>query len=331
MKLSEIEQKCKQFNAFQQQCIDGEAEAAALQQEDYKQKEDFEVRKMLAMIRGESFASEFKNEPLLKVKAEISSLKESLLNQEKDLLKALKQLNLDVISDIPMPNSSNEVEITFGDLSFEYSESFIARIMNTDGPIKLDAVTFNPKKMLITGVHDRKETASAIITFLENIKRLAMIALNEEVPGVAETAEYMNENEQRRIVWEKINGRRIISQQTLYAELGIVEDTEKKKNLRNFFTNTKITLKENYPFTIIGDGNYELNFIGMLVWKYYKTKYQNSDYSSESSEKVTDDPKVQNNPKENKTKNNKPKTEMATLNGFLDDKKISETLYGANT
>jgi hypothetical protein len=332
MKLSEMEELCKQLAELEDQLKTKETEVMGLEAEDSKRKQDLEVQQILADIRGDNCKLDLTNEPLCKLKTEISEVKTLIENQEKEILEGLKHLKLDALPhDISEPDLEKKVVINLNG-SFENSINFLGSLMNCEQPLQLDSIRLTPTSLTIIDVAEKIEAAKSLKGFVENIKRLAQISLHEAIPEVAETAKYFN-NGQSRTVWETINGRKSISNQTLYTELGITDPDERRK-MRNFWTNTKICLKEKYPFIVLGDGTFQLNFFGTLVWKYYQDTFGAKDGISQGIEGSQDIiPKEKEVVSENHAVNNESlkkesKTKKESLNGFLDEKKINDTLYG---
>jgi len=323
MKLTEMEEQCKQLNIIREQLKVKETEAVKLEAEDSKRKQDFEVQQILADIRGDDCKLELTNEPLCSLKIQIQELKTSIQKREKDILEGLKQLKLDALpSDISAPGSDKKILINFNS-SFENSVNYLGSVMNSELPLQLDSITLTPTSLTISAVEEKMQAALALKSFVDNLRRLALIALHETIPEVVETAKYFYDGQNRKI-WEAINGRKVISNQTLYTELGITEAEERKK-MRNFWTNTKICLKDNYPFVVLGDGTFQLTFFGTLVWKYYKETFGPISGISQVIEEPKDNNTKEKTVVEEPKKESKPKE---SLNEFLDEKKINETLYG---
>lgn len=233
----------------------------------------------------------------------------------------MKQLVFDALPrDIPPPDSEKKVVVNFEKGSFTNAVKFMASILNSDIPLKLDNILLYPDKITVANVQQKIEAAEALKNFIENVKRMARIALRENDPDIEETAKYLYESPYRDI-WETIRGRKTVSLHEIYSELNIKQDEMQK--VRNFFTNTKIVLREKYPFICVEKGNYELSFFGSLVWKYYQ-----SNYIRKTEVEQEDKNEKEATIKESAKKDDSQKNERTTLNSFLDDKKIKETLYG---
>lgn len=321
MKLSEMEQKSEQLNSIRNQLEIKEADLQKFVAEEAKAREDFQVQKILAEIKGEPCEEEFKLEQLDKTKTEIETLQKSISNQEKEIFEGMKQLVFDALPrDIPPPDSEKKVVVNFEKGSFTNAVKFMASILNSDIPLKLDNILLYPDKITVANVQQKIEAAEALKNFIENVKRMARIALRENDPDIEETAKYLYESPYRDI-WETIRGRKTVSLHEIYSELNIKQDEMQK--VRNFFTNTKIVLREKYPFICVEKGNYELSFFGSLVWKYYQ-----SNYIRKTEVEQEDKNEKEATIKESAKKDDSQKNERTTLNSFLDDKKIKETLYG---
>jgi hypothetical protein len=322
MKLTEMEQKCQQLCSIMDQLKLKENELQRFKTEETKAREDFQVRKILADIKGEAFEDEFKLEQLDKTKVEAEALRQSITKEEKEILEGMKQLVIDVLpNDIPLPDSEKKAILSFMNGPLPNVVTFIASTVNSELPLKLDNILLYQDKITVTGVNTRIEAAETLKNFVENVRRIAGIALKEHDVDVEETAKYFSESAYRDI-WEAIGGRKTVSLQQIYSELHIAEE-DKMQRARNFFTNTKIVLKEKYPFIVVEKGKYELSFFGALVWK----QYQNSYLKNPQVEQKEKDQQAAI-AEENAGKDSKQISEKTTLNNFVKDEKIQETIYG---
>ena len=320
MKLTEIEQKCEQMNSIQKQLDGKRAELQRLEIEEKKAREDFQVQRMMAEIRGEKYEGKCELEELKKVKNEIEGFSENVARLEKEILQGLKELAIDVLpKNIPEPNSEKKVTLNFEGNPCDNAVKFITSLLSLDIPLVLDNVLLHPNKVVVTNIRDRIEVAKALQAFQVNIKRLACVALKENDPDVEEVAKHFHESPYRDI-WEAIRGRKVVSNQDMYNQMNL-KTSEEKKRIRNFFTNTKDALKDKYPFIRLQEGNYELNFLGLLAWKRYQDEYlKKEEIMREEKQEVPQEKPVGND--------RERRPEKSTLNNFLNSDKIKETIYG---
>jgi hypothetical protein len=322
MKISEIEIKCKQLTSEISQLKVRYSELEKVRLDEERAKEDFEIKKGLAEIKGEPYEESFKNEQLEKLETEIKDTQANISNQEKQILDGLKEVNIDVLSDmVPQPDEEKKIKIDFEKNTLDSATGFISTLLNSTVPLKLDNVLLYPNKIIISNV-ERKDVIPALKIFQENVRRIARVSLKEADSEVEETAKYLHESPYRD-VWEAINGRKTFTYQELYSSLQISENSDEKTRVRNFFTNTKIVLKDKYLFNSQDKGNYELNFFGELVWKTYQLRYikNNKPADAENTQQKVEVEK-------NVDQNEKSKKPTSTLNNFMDNKKIQETIYG---
>jgi hypothetical protein len=322
MKLSEINKKCIQLVSDKDKLKLEEVGLQNLEAEEIKARENFEIQKELAEIKGENYEDSFKDEQLAKTKIRVEELRSSLMKQENEILEGLKQLVLDVLpNDFSEPDPEKKVVISFGNASVENATNWIASLISSPVPLRVDNVSLHPDKIVATGVEKKKDVVEALKTFLKNMRCVARVMLKEADPEVENTAKYFYECNYRDI-WEAINGRRSFSYQDLYLDLKIGKNNNEMKRVRNFFTNAKILLKDRYVFTCLDKGSYELNFFGQLVWKAYQNDYLGKTEAEKTIQKqeVSAEKTIEHEERLNK--------EKTTLNDFLDNKKIHETIYG---
>ncbi|MGD0071651.1 MAG: hypothetical protein ABSB71_08860 [Candidatus Bathyarchaeia archaeon] len=320
MKLSELEQKSEKLNSNRNLLKVKKDELSKLETQQTKEREDFELRKRWVKLRGETVQNDFKFEQVDKTKEEINSLQTTITEQEKEVFVGIKEFALDVLPcDIPLPNSERKVILNLEGGSYLNAVTLLASTVDKKIPFKLDNVILESNNITIVNVQTISDVVEELESLVQNVKRLAHIALKEPDPAIKETAEKLHGSSYREI-WEIIRGRQNISLQELYSEKNATKDEEMKK-IRNFFTNCKTVLKENFPFICTEKGSYELSFFGALVWAQYKNEYISN--SEVNAQKDIEIPSV-----EEEKSVEQHKVEKSTLNGFLDDKKINETLYG---
>jgi len=317
MHLREIELKCKELDSIKARLELKNAELQRLGIEAKKKKEDDQILKIMAKIRGEEYKGEYELKELEEVKEEIEASQDSSAKLEKEILEGLKKLTLDVPQGVPQIDSENKATLVFEGDPCNKAVQFIASILNSDIPMKLDNVLLHPDRAVVKNVQKPIEVVNALQVFLDNISRLGRVALKENDPDVEEAVKYLHESRYRDI-WEAIGGKRTVSNQDLYSQLNLQTQKERKK-IRNFFTNLEIALKNRFPFIRLQKGAYELNFFGTLVWKRYKDEYLKKEELMEEEKAPLEEPAK-------KDREEKPK--KASLNNFLDNNKIRETIYG---
>ena len=326
--MAELNQKCKQLNANNSELKLKIADLQKIEGEEEQAREDSEIRQRWSKLTGKPYEGNLKLGQVDRNKSEIGNLRASTAIAEKEILEGMKQLIFDVFPDpsnIPAPDTEKNALLKFEGEPLEDLVQFIATTLSSGVPVRLDNISLYPDKIKVSCVEKISDEVESMEIFVRNIQRMARIALQEKDPDVDEVATKLHDSRYRDI-WEVIKGRKSISLQELYSELNIVDQKDERKNVQNFFTNSKIVLKDKFPFYTSEKGNYELNFFGALVWKHYQTQFLGKTETEQKDTDIEVSPITESNTNgETKDEN---KIEKTTLNGFFDNKKVKDTLYG---
>lgn len=322
MKLANIEHKCKELNSIREQLKLKKKELQKLESASEKARETLKFQKEMAEIRGEEFENEYEPTELTKIDKEIEDLERTKAKLERETLEGLKSLKLDVLDKVSEVEPEGKVRIDFKADSCNNAITFICSLLSSDIPLTLDNVLLYPDRVVVTNIQQRGEVPRALKGFLQNINRIACVSLKENVSDVQEVSTQLHDSKYKD-VWENIGGRRV-SLQDLYSQLNL-QTSKEKKRIRNFFVNMKKTLKEKCPFHSPQSETYELTFFGKLVWKRYKDDYLEKEKSidREKVEKPVDKEEFVENAEEKKANRRK-----ATLNSFLSNDELRDTVYG---
>ena len=189
MKLSELEQMSEKLNSNQSIIKVRKEELTRLESQRSNEQQDFELRKRWASLRGEKISGDFSFGELDKVRQDIASIQSVITKQEKEILIGMKEFTLDALpAEIPSPNADNKIILNLEGGSFPNFLSFLAEILNKETPLKLDNILLDSNKITIMNVHSTDEVVSAIENLVQNIRRLASMALKEPDLAVKETA-----------------------------------------------------------------------------------------------------------------------------------------------
>lgn len=323
MNLTEIETKSRELYSVKDEIKLKQSELQKLEAKTQKLKEASQVLSILARVRGEKSEDEYESDELKKTQLEIKELMATRERLEKEILHGLKDLKISIPHSIPEINPENQATLCLEGETCESAISFITSLLDSEKPLKLDNVILHADKILVTNVREPIDVAKSLETFVLNMKRLARVTLRENVPEVEVLSKYLYECPYRDI-WEVAKDSAKVTYQELYSRLDAKTDIDKKR-IRNFFTNSKITLKNNYPFIHLRVGDYQLNFLGLLARKRYEQDYiQEKRVDIKTAEEHLS--KKDNTQKQEAQ--NKKSREKSTLNSFLSNDRIRNTIYG---
>jgi len=309
---TQIQQKIKQISDLEEKAKD--------------LKEETELKRMMAEVRGEKPPVGHGLEELGQAKEELENLKSSLEKLKKKALKGMAELDLPVSK--PGIDSEGNVVATLEGGPYEKSAKFIADRFDSSVPLDIDGVLLDSNKIVVTKVGDLKKESEKLkkglgklLVFKQNIHRMALVAVGEEDPEIKKVIDYMRRGTYTDI-WEAAGSKQKVVFENLYSELSITESSGKKR-VQNFFINSRKVLGKAFPFTNVGPGVWERAFFGSLVWRRYCTVYlsikESREISKEAEKKGEDEAEVS----ERKTK-----PEIQPLNKYIETKKLDKVLYG---
>jgi len=317
LKLTEIEEKCKNLESFRKQREQQRANLKKLELEAKEKDKEAQMLREIAIMRGEEPPAEPRLKELEKVREDIEAFENEVKKSEKEVYEGMKDITLPIPQEIPKVDSGGNSTIVFEGGPYNYAVKFIATTMSSDVPLELDKTQLHPDKIVVTNVKESPQVIERLRILRNNLGRLARIALKLEDSDVEDVVEYLDKSEYRDL-WEAIKGRKRISYEEIYSDLNISEAKDKKR-VRNFFTNLEQQLNDKFPFIRIDSGVYELSFFGSLVWKRYCDKYA----PRGASVKEAPDTLIKRENKKEETK----KTSMPSLNKYL-SKEDKELIYG---
>lgn len=317
MNLAEIEHKCEEVNSIKQQFEAKQSELRELELEAKKKTKEVQILEEIAKLRGSTYESEHESEDLKKARDDVKNYQERIKKLEQEILKELTNVTFPIPLELPKIESDGRSIINFEGPPCNRAVEFIASTLNSDVPLELDKTELHSDKIIVTNVKEQTQVVEKLKTLRSNIGRLARIALEEEDPDVEETADYLFGSNYREI-WETLKGRKKITYNDLFSELGLKTSREQKR-IRNFFTNLEHLLKDKFPFIRVSRGVYELAFFGSLVWKRYCDKYiAGKEIAKESHPEVLSETTLK--------KEEKP--EPSTLNKYLSNDEVKRVIYG---
>jgi len=315
--LSEIEEKCGKIESARKQIEQQLSNLEKLELEATRRNKEAQILREIARIRGEEPQAEPGLDELEKTRETKETLEIEVKNMEIEVLEGMKDITLPIPKEIPKVEPSGNATMIFEGGPYHNSVKFIASTMNVDVPMELDKTQLHPDKVIVTNVKDSAGVIERLIVLRNNLGRLARIALQEEDADVKDVVDYLYKSDCRDL-WEATKGRKKISYDMVFSELGIT-DAKGKKRVRNFFTNLEQQLKDKFPFLRIDAGSYELSFFGSLVWKRY-----NDVYPLKNIPKVTiPETAITSEPKKEEVK----KSATPSLNKYLSNEE-RELIYG---
>ncbi len=271
MKLTEMEEKCKNIEKFRKEREQQLASLKGLELEAKRKSKEAQMLKEIAKIRGEEPPEEPKLEEHEKAKEAAESLENEVKKLESEVYEGMKHITFPIPQEIPKVDPRGNSTIFLEEGPYNYAVKFIAATISSDVPLELDKTQFHPDKIVVTNVKDAPSVIDRLTLLRNNFGRLGKIALQEQDPDVEEVVEYLRKSEYREL-WEAIKGRKRISYNEIFSDLNISAAKDRKR-VRNFFTNLKKQLEDKFPFIPVASGIYELSFFGSLVWKRYTDKY----------------------------------------------------------
>ena len=317
MNLLEIEQKCGEINSLKQQFEAKQAEIPKLEIKAKKKSEEVRFLETITKLSGETYEGEKGLNELEKAQNEAEGYQREIGKLEKEVLEGLKDVSFNFSREVP-PKVDKKTPINFEGNPCDNAVRFIASILSSDLPLKLDNVELYGDKVIVIGAQNLTQVTKALQALHNNIGRLARIALEEKDPVVEEIASYFHKSSFRDI-WEAIEGRKKISNQDLYNNLSL-KTAKERKRVRNFFTVAEKALKDDFPFYHVSTGTYELNLLGSLVWRRYKDLYlQDRKIEKKAQQGV---------PVETPVKKKEEKPRKSTLNRYLSNDDIKKVIYG---
>jgi len=320
LKLTEMEKKCEKLDTEKKQLEQQLAGLKKLELEAKEKNKEAQMLREIARIRGEEPPAEPGLDDLEKAKEAKEALEKEIQLLEREVYDGMKDIKLPIPQEIPKVDSGGNSTIPFEEGPYNYAVKFIAATMSSDVPLELDKTQLHPDKIVVTNVKESSNVLERLNILLDNLGRLARIALQDKDSDVEEVAKYLHESEYRKL-WEAIKGRKRISYDEMYSALGYSEAKDKKR-VRNFFTNLEQQLKDKFPFMRIDAGTYELSFFGSLVWK----RYCDKKYTSPSvSEKASHETIAKTEDEKEETK--KTSITSPSLNKFLSNED-KELIYG---
>jgi hypothetical protein len=317
LKLTEMEEQCKTIENARKQLEQQLTGLEKLESEAKEKSKETQMLREIARIRGEEPPPEPNLEALEKTKKDIETLESEIKKQEREVYKGMKDISLPIPKEIPKVSPEGNSAISFEGGSYDYAVKFIAETMKAEVPIEIDKTQLHSDKIIVSNIKDPSDVIERLKTLRNNIGRLAKIALQEQDPDVETVVEYLSKSDYKAL-WEALKGRKRISYEGVYSELGISDEKDRKR-VRNFFTNLEKQLNDKFPFIRIDSGTYELSFFGSLVWKRYNDKYT----VQSASEKVTNNVVI----KRENSKEEAKKASMPSLNKYLSDED-KELIYG---
>jgi hypothetical protein len=319
---SELETSCEKLFTLKENIASQKSTLREVELEVLKESERRDTLLIMAEIRGET-RPHTENDKLSTLQTSIRSTENEAYTLEKKILTLLK--------DFMIPVTLKEPEIA-GDKSVIVIEGkpyvnlvkFIASILGTNS-VKIDNVELDSESVTVTNVTSPKETANSILSFRDNIRRLARVSLGEKDDDIEEVVDKLHSSVNRPI-WEALNGKKETSIQDL-VELLKPKDEKEKRKIKNFFTNLELVLKDKYPFIDRPDTVHELSFFGTLIWTRYKEVYLKDTFVAKKDEEVSD-LSVKPETDEKQEPSESKKSEKNTLNGYFNSDQIKDTLYG---
>ena len=320
---------CMNFEELENLCVDLEGIDTQIQQkikqisdleEKAKQlKEENELERMIAEVRGEKPPAGHGLEELGQAKEELKSLKSNLEELRKKALKGMAKLDLPISK--PEIDSEGNVVMTLEGGPYEKAVKFVADKFDSSVPLDLDGVLLDPNKIVVTKAGDQKKGVQKLFVFKNNIHRMARVAMGEDDPEIKRVIEYMRKGTYTDI-WEAVGSKQKVVFENLYRDLGITESSGKKR-VRNFFTNSQRALGEVFPFINIGPGVWERTFFGSLVWRRYQTLHP----SVKETEEVLKEAEEESEG-EAEVRTRKTEPEFQPLNKYMETKELDKILYG---
>jgi len=284
-------------------------------------KEEDEVKRMMAEIRGEEPPSEYGLEELEQAKKELESLQSKSEELKKQALKGMAELDLP-ISTQPEIDSEGNVVTTLEGGPYEKSLEFIADKFDSSLPLDIDGVLLNSNRIVVAKIRDLRKGLQKLLDFKQNIRRMALVSAGEKSPEIEKVVEYIR-NSAYVDIWEAVCSKQKVVFENLYEELGIT-DSGAKKRVQNFFTNGRAALADAFPFINIRAGVWERTFFGSLVCRRYRTLHPNK------KEEATEISRATEEIGEGEVEAGEGKTEpkIQPLNKYMETKELDRILYG---
>ena len=326
MKFEELEQLCVDLEGIDTQIQQKIKQISDLEEKAEHLKEENELERMMAEVRGEKPPAGHRLEELEKAKEELKNLKSSSEELKNKALKGMAELDLPVSK--PEIDSEGNVVMTLEGGPYEKSAKFIADKFDSSVPLNIDGVLLDSNKIVVTKVGDlekelekQKKGLQKLLVFKKNINRMARVALGEDDPEIKKVIEYMRKGAYTDI-WEAAGSKQKVVFEKLYRDLGITESSGKKR-VQNFFTNSQRMLGEAFPFINVGPGVWERTFFGSLVWRRYQTLHPSIKEPEEAIKEVQEEAEGEAEVRARKTE---PK--IQPLNKYMENKELDKILYG---
>ncbi len=278
-----------------------------------------EILSKIALLRGEKYAPKDNQDNITEIENQINEISKTTNGLENSLFGNLKNVILDIPLDIPQIGESQST-LLFENGKYSHFTEVIAPLVGLTKCILIDDVEFHEDKITVNNVTSANDVVEKIFEFIKNLGRLASIKMNETDVEIMEIVEIIYGLKSKEI-WEATEGIKDFSYRDIYEKLGLT-DAGDKKDTRNFILNLETTLKDKYPFNKKGNGVFEFNFLGLLVWNAYVKKYGVNTSISVDNGKREELMKEEQN---NTIKDESPKQE--SMNGFMEED-LKKILYG---
>jgi hypothetical protein len=326
MNLSELEDICRKLEDISVKTQQKIGQVTDLEERSKQLKDEMELEKIRAEIRGEKPPEASSLEELEQARKELKELEGSREALKKDALTGMAKLDLPISK--PETDSEGSVVFTLEGGPYERSVGFVAKQFDSSLPLNIDNVLIDTNKVVVTKVkkltnelQKLKEGYQSITVFKQNIQRMAQIAMGEKNPEIENVVEYMRKGAYTDL-WEAVGSKQKVVFKNLYTELSII-DSGGKTRVQNFFTNGRKLLGETFPFINTEPGEWQRTFFGSLVWRRYHTLYSSTKespkISKEAEEKHEDEVEV-------RTRKTEPK--IQPLNKYMETKELDKILYG---
>ena len=319
MKFEELEQLCVDLEGIDTQIQQKIKQISDLEEKAEHLKEENELERMMAEVRGEKPPVGHGLEELGQAKDELKNLKGSLEELKKKALKGMAELDLPVSK--PEIDSEGNVVMTLEGGPYEKAAKFLADKFDSSVPLDLDGVLLDSNKIVVTKVGDPKKGLQKLLVSKKNIYRMARVATGEDDPEIKRVIKYMRQGTYTDI-WEVAGSKQKVVFEKLYRDLGITESSGKKR-VQNFFTNGQRTLGEAFPFINVRPGVWERTFFGSLVWRRYQTLHPSIKEPEENLKEAEEESEDEAEVRARKTE---PK--IQPLNKYMETKELDKILYG---
>ena len=270
LNLNELDSLIQALNANREKLKEKQDELKQCEKLVDEKRAEVDRLKKLALISERSFDSDIVSEKTQReeIETEINNLQTETRELEKQIAKG--------ITEIKFPIKDPKPEISKGDAIFCFEEdthedsiNYLRSAFNMTKRLVIDNVLFCPDRIVVMGTSELHGATDCLLHATQTIWALGSIMLGKEPGEIKNTLDFLRRSKYKHL-WEFIGSRVKISNEDVYSNFGLKDETERKR-ARTFYSQLESRLTPP-PVTGDGKGNFQLTTYGRLVWASYKKK-----------------------------------------------------------